>query len=299
MLELKIPATSANIGSGFDSLGLALDLYNYVWMEEHDGLIIQSMDDIVIPTDESNLIYDTARRLYAECGRAFPGLRITQKNDIPLTRGLGSSSACIIAGLLGANTLMGGPIPQDEIIHYACVLEGHPDNVAPALLGGLVTSALEGKRVYYVKQEIHTGVKFAAFIPNFELSTKKARAALPEMVSHKDAVFNLSRAALASVSLYSGNLQNLRVAVDDRLHQPYRLGLIPGADKVFDLAYELGAYGVYVSGAGPTIMAIVDSADDLFEQRAAALLKERGLDSYRLRIHHVDNTGATVRHIGI
>ena len=89
MLELKIPATSANIGSGFDSLGLALDLYNYVWMEEHDGLIIQSMDDIVIPTDESNLIYDTARRLYAECGRAFPGLRITQKNDIPLTRGLG------------------------------------------------------------------------------------------------------------------------------------------------------------------------------------------------------------------
>ena len=99
-------------------------------MEEHDGLIIQSMDDIVIPTDESNLIYDTARRLYAECGRAFPGLRITQKNDIPLTRGLGSSSACIIAGLLGANTLMGGPIPQDEIIHYACVLEGHPDNVA-------------------------------------------------------------------------------------------------------------------------------------------------------------------------
>lgn len=299
MLELKIPATSANLGSGFDSLGLALDLYNYVWMEEYDGLIIQSMDDIAVPTDESNLIYDTARRLYAECGRPFPGLRITQKNDIPLTRGLGSSSACIIAGLLGANTLMGAPIPEDEIIHTACVLEGHPDNVAPALLGGLVTSALEGEKVYYVKQEIHTGVKFAAFIPDFELSTQKARAALPKMVSHKDAVFNLSRAALASVSLYSGNLQNLRVAVDDRLHQPYRLGLIPGADKVFDLAYELGAYGVYVSGAGPTIMAIVDSGDDAFEQRAVAFLKERKLDGYSLRIHHVDNTGASVQQIGI
>lgn len=299
MFELKIPATSANIGSGFDALGLALDLYNYVWMEEHDGPIIQSMDDVAVPCDETNLIYSTAKQLYAECGKPFRGLRITQKNDIPLTRGLGSSSACIIAGLLGANALMGGPIPDDELIHYAAAIEGHPDNVAPALLGGLVTSAIEGGKVYYVKQEIHTGVKFAAFIPDFELPTKKAREALPKGVSHSDAVFNLSRAALASVSLYSGKLENLKVALDDRLHQPFRLPLIPGAEKVFDLAYSLGAYGVYISGAGPTIMAVIDSSDEEFEKAAEEGLLEKGLTGYSLRVHHVDNTGATYRQIGI
>ncbi len=293
MVKVKIPATSANLGSGFDSLGLAVSLYNYVFMDEYDGVSINSMDGVPIPQDETNLVYKTARELYEICGRPFYGLRIHQENNIPMARGLGSSSACIIGGLLGANQLMGCPLSRNEIVNIAAHMEGHPDNSTPALVGGLVTAVLdESKQVYYVKQEIKNDLKFATFIPDFELKTLVARAALPKTVDHRDGVFNLSRAALMSVSLYSGNYQNLRVAADDRLQQPYRLGLIKGAQQVFDLSYKLGAYAAYISGAGSTLMAIVDEKNADFEQKALQSLKELGFGSWRLKMLSIDNVGA-------
>ncbi|HEX2938279.1 MAG TPA: homoserine kinase [Ruminiclostridium sp.] len=196
MIKIQVPATSANLGSGFDSLGIALKMYNRVMMEEFDGVDIKTSDGSDVPRDETNLIYTSAKFLYDLCGRPFHGLRLIQENNIPMTRGLGSSSACIVAGLVGANTILKNPLSKDDLVNLAARLEGHPDNSTPAILGGLVTSVFDGNRVYSVKVPISGRLKFAAFIPNFELKTEVARAALPESVPHKDAVYNLSRAAL-------------------------------------------------------------------------------------------------------
>lgn len=291
MIKIQIPATSANLGAGFDALGLALNYYNYVQMEEYDGVDISSLDGVEVPCDEKNLIYKSAKSLYEICGKQFTGLRIIQENNIPMTRGLGSSSACIIAGLVGANTLMGNPLTLDDMVNLSAQIEGHPDNTAPALLGGIVTAVFDGKCVHWVKQEVLTTLKFVVAIPDFELSTELARDCLPKEIAHKDAVYNLSRAALFSSSLLTGKYENLRTAVDDRLHQPYRMELIPHAKFVFDLAYTLGAYAVYISGAGPSIMSIVDENNEYFLGKLRFALDKHGLNNWNVRMLEIDNKG--------
>ena len=263
-------------------------------MEEQDGISIEAIDRVPIPTGEDNLVCRAARELYAICGVPFRGLRILQENNIPLARGLGSSSACIIGGLFGANALLGNPLPRDAILNLAAVMEGHPDNSTPAILGGLVTAVIDGEKVYYVKQEISGHLRFVTFIPDFELKTELARSVLPHEIPRQDGVFNLSRAALMSVSLYSGNYQNLRVAAQDRLHQPYRLELIPHAQEIFDLCYSLGAYSVYISGAGSTIMAIVDERNQLFFDQARQSVEQMGLTGWQLKQLTIDNRGTLV-----
>ncbi|MCB6615140.1 homoserine kinase [Ruminococcus sp. 210702-SL.1.03] len=291
MIKIRIPATSANLGAGFDALGLALSFYNYVEMEESDRVEISSADDIAVPTDESNLIYVSAKDLFEVCGKKLEGLKLRQTNNIPMARGLGSSSACIVAGLVGANTLLGNPLTTDDLVDLAAQIEGHPDNTAPALLGGIVTAVFDGRKVHWVKQEVFTKLKFAALIPDFELKTEKARACLPKEVSHKDAVYNLSRAALFSASLLTGKFENLRTAVHDKLHQPYRMELIPNCREVFDIAYTHGAYGVFISGAGPTIMAIADESNEFFEGKMKFSLENAGLTGWQVREFHIDNEG--------
>ncbi len=291
MIKIQIPATSANLGAGFDALGLALNYYNYVQMEEYDGVDISSLDGVEVPCDEKNLIYKSAKSLYEICGKQFTGLRIIQENNIPMTRGLGSSSACIIAGLVGANTLMGNPLTLDDMVNLSAQIEGHPDNTAPALLGGIVTAVFDGKCVHWVKQEVLTTLKFVVAIPDFELSTELARDCLPKEIAHKDAVYNLSRAALFSSSLLTGKYENLRTAVEDRLHQPYRMELIPHAKFVFDLSYTLGAYAVYISGAGPSIMSIVDENNEYFLGKLRFALDKHGLNNWNVRMLEIDNKG--------
>lgn len=294
MIKIQIPATSANLGAGFDALGLALDYYNYVNMEEADGIFIESLDGISVPCDASNLVYDSAHILYDICGRKLPGMKIQQVNNIPMARGLGSSSACIIAGLVGANRLLGEPMGFDDLVDLSAQIEGHPDNTAPALLGGIVTAVFDGKRVHWVKQEVFTTLKFVAVIPDFELKTEKARACLPAEVSHKDAVYNLSRAALFSASLLTGKYENLRTAVNDRLHQPYRMELIDHAQEVIDTAYSLGAYALYLSGAGPTLMAVVDGENEFFCGKLRFALDRMGLEAWDVRELHIDNDGTKI-----
>lgn len=295
MIRIQVPATSANLGSGFDSLGIALTLYNQVWMEEEDGISILSRDGLEVPTGEDNLIYWAAKQLYDECGAHLPGLRIEQESEIPMTRGLGSSSACIVAGLLGANRLLGNPFDQHEIVNLANRLEGHPDNTTPAVLGGLVASAVENRRVYSVSVPVAPKIRFAVLIPPFELKTEIARGVLPQEVTRQNAVYNLSRSALITASLFSGSLENLRVAVQDTLHQPYRAHFIPGMEQVFRLSYELGSYGTYISGAGPSIIAIIgeDVACD-FETYAIDRLEEKGISGWQLKILKSDSHGAAV-----
>ncbi len=291
MIKIQIPATSANLGAGFDALGLALNYYNYVQMEEYDGVDISSLDGVKVPCDEKNLIYKSAKSLYEICGKQFVGLKIIQENNIPMTRGLGSSSACIIAGLVGANTLMGNPLTLDDMVNLSAQIEGHPDNTAPALLGGIVTAVFDGKCVHWVKQEVLTTLKFVVAIPDFELCTELARDCLPKEIAHKDAVYNLSRAALFSSSLLTGKYENLRTAVEDRLHQPYRMELIPHAKFVFDLAYTLGAYAVYISGAGPSIMSIVDENNEYFLGKLRFALDKHGLNNWNVKMLEIDNKG--------
>ena len=292
MIEVKIPATSANLGSGFDALGLALTMYNKVYMEEWEGADIASLDGVAVPAGTDNLIYATAERLYQICGRPFRGLRIRQVSDIPMARGLGSSSACLVGGLLGANALLGDPLGSEDLLNLAAALEGHPDNVAPAILGGLVTCAMEEGKVFSVSVPVAPNVHFAALIPETPLPTSQARSVLPESVSRADAVYNLSRAALMTSSLFSGSLGNLKVATGDRLHQPYRMGLIKGSDTAFRVARELGAYGVYISGAGSTIMAIIDKDNADFAERARHQLMINGVFGWTVRLLESDAIGA-------
>jgi len=293
VLTIKIPATSANVGSGFDSLGLAVTLYNEIHLEEYDGLSIRALDGVNIPLDETNLVYTTIKSMFELCGKPFYGVRFGQLNNIPLSRGLGSSSACIIGGLLAANHLMNSPFNKREIINIAASIEGHPDNTTPALLGGFVASVFDGKEVHFVRQELHVGIKFAALIPPTELETTIARGVLPKRISHKDAVYNLSRSALMSASLATGSYHNLRCAAGDRLHQDYRLPMIPGAERVMRMLDDEGVYCSYVSGAGSTIMAMVPGAEgNSFYSRFRPKMDEEGYEDWKLLMLDADNTGA-------
>ena len=187
-IKVSVPATSANIGSGFDALGLAVTLYNTVTFEDSEVLDISSADGTRIPRGESNLVYRSAKGLFEKVGKQIPPLKITQTNPIPMARGLGSSSACIIAGLLGANRMLGDVLNTQELLTLATSIEGHPDNVAPALLGGLTSSVFEEGKVYSVKRDVDETLCFAAIVPDYKLLTEAARAALPKEVSHTDAV---------------------------------------------------------------------------------------------------------------
>lgn len=295
MIRVTVPATSANVGAGFDSLGLAVSLYNTVQFEQSDRLEILSADGSIIPRGPSNLVYRSVKTVFDQLDKPLPGLRITQTNAIPMARGLGSSSACIVAGILGANAMLGGPMTPRQMLTLATAIEGHPDNVAPAMLGGFVASAYDEGQVYSVKKKISPDLAFAAFIPNFKLLTEKARAALPQQVAHKDAVYNLSRAALATAAFCDGEYELLRVATKDALHQQYRLPLVPGGEEIFELAAELGAYAVYLSGAGSTILAVVHREnEDFFAKAEEAMAAEERLLAFSLRRLLADNTGAVV-----
>lgn len=297
MISVHVPATSANVGSGFDTVGLALGMGNTVVMEEMDGCDIAPLDGVPVPAGEDNLVFSSARLLYNHCGRPFTGLRLRQTSPIPTTRGLGSSSACIVAGLIGANALLKNPCTREELLTIAAGLEGHSDNVAPAMLGGLVASCIEDGRVYSVKKELSPMVEFGLFVPDFELSTTKARAALPKTVPFASAVYNLSRAPLLQAALCEGRLDLLGVATGDALHQHCRLPLIPGGEKVFTLARQAGALAVFISGAGPAILAVVESHRDSFWQKAeeglaAERAEGKAAGGFRLVRLKGDNTGA-------
>ncbi len=259
-IKVSVPATSANIGSGFDALGLAVTLYNTVTFEESDHLDISAADGTRIPRGESNLVYRSAKGLFDKVGKTMPPLKLVQTNAIPMARGLGSSSACIIAGLLGANRMLGDVLNTQELLTLATSIEGHPDNVAPALLGGLTSSVFEDGVVYSVKRDVDESLCFAAIVPDYKLLTEAARAALPKEVTHKDAVYNLSRAALIPAAFCEGRHDLLAIATEDKLHQPYRMPLMPGSKEVFDMARLCGAKAVYVSGAGSTVMAVAEKA---------------------------------------
>lgn len=294
MVKVRVPATSANMGPGFDSLGLALGLYNYVTAEEIEkGLEINILDESsrFLPKDERNLIYRCMCRVFDKVGYTPSGLRLTLQNNVPVTRGLGSSSAGIVGGLLAANLLSGEKLTRDELLDMAVEIEGHADNVAPAILGGFTVSVFQKGRLSYVQHNLNDDLRFAAFIPGFPVATRKARAVLPRVVPHKDAVYNTGHSALLAASLISGKYENIRPAIGDRLHQGYRKPLVPEMDEIFDLCYRSGALGVYLSGAGPTVMAIIRAENRDFLPTVSRVLNKK-MKNWRLEVLKPDNMGA-------
>lgn len=294
MIKVRVPATSANMGPGFDSLGVALKLYNYVYAEEiEDGLVIDIDDSTgaILPKDARNLVYRSMRSVYEMCGKKVPGLHIVLENNVPVTRGLGSSSAGIVGGLTAANILAGSPLSREEILEAAARAEGHADNVTPAVMGGFTVNVCSRRKISYVRHELRDDLRFAAIIPDFRLATKKARAILPNFVSHRDAVYNAGHSALLTASLISGDYENIRCAVGDRLHQSYRKRLIPHMDEIFRMCYRNGAYGVYLSGAGPTITAIIDKSNKNFNAAVSGELN-RKTKKWHVEIYEPDNDGA-------
>ncbi|MBH5317141.1 homoserine kinase [Paenibacillus sp. GSMTC-2017] len=261
---VKVPASTANLGPGFDSLGMALSLFAWIEMEKSDTgnttfqLHGDGMDGL--PTDKSNLIYKVAQLVFSEAEVEVPDLHISMYSEIPLTRGLGSSASAIIGALVAANALIGSPLSDDKLFQMATALEGHPDNVGASLFGGIVVSAWDGSEAQHVRIEPQESLETLVAIPAFQLSTEKARHALPTQISMADAVYNVGRTSLLVAALASGELGLIRHAMKDRLHQPYRAALIPGMTEILERATDFGALGAALSGAGPTLIAFVDAA---------------------------------------
>ncbi len=258
---VRVPASSANLGPGFDTIGIALEMYLWVEMEPAEKTEINFVGDRLqgLPTDKTNLIFQVAQQIFQVAGVEIPELKISVCSEIPLTRGLGSSASAIVAGMVAANALLGEKaLPKLEIFRLATALEDHPDNVGPSIFGGIIVAAWDGSEVHHIQLNVPSDLKVLAVVPHFQLATEVARNILPIQYSRKDAVYNISHASLLATALATGDLDKLKYAMRDRLHEPYRERIIPGLYPVKFDATDHGALGVALSGAGPTILAFAD-----------------------------------------
>lgn len=294
-VRITVPATSANLGPGFDCLGLALDLRNefiaarsgpiipFAGHKTHYTVRVTGVDAGKVPANRRNLMVSAIEAVFASVGRRPAAVTLRINNCIPVGSGLGSSSSAIIAGLVTGNALIDGCLSPDELLRMAVAMEGHPDNVAPAMLGGLVLGVLPdadyGPAELVVRRMEPPPWTAVIVLPDFYLPTRKARAVLPPGLSRGDAIFNTSRFGLLLHALTSGDSTHLRTAMADRLHQPHRLAIIPGALAAYDAAYEAGAAGVALSGAGPSLLAFTTSAGENEGQAMAAAFAAAGLNS--------------------
>ena len=272
-ISVYVPATSANLGPGFDCMGIALDLWNEIHASPAASttLSIDGFGEDFLPRNESNLIISAMRLVFERFGQSLPPLAIHMVNRIPIAAGLGSSAAALVGGLLIANHLLDEPLNSAQILRMAVADEGHPDNVAPAFLGGAVLAYLHPEGVTHVNLPIRDNFNFVAVTPEFPLLTETARGVLPDKVDRSDAIFNVAHASFLTAALTTGNIPLLRKSLQDRLHQDARKALIPGFDEVVEAAHKAGAIGTVLSGAGPTLLSIVDSGP-LAEEVAGAMV---------------------------
>ncbi|MBP5973932.1 homoserine kinase [Brasilonema sp. CT11] len=309
-VSITVPGTTANLGPGFDCIGAALTLYNEFKFSRLDIPSSQGKVKITVTgaeaervvTDESNLLYQAFVKFYQHTEQTRPPVDIEIRLGVPLARGLGSSATAIVGGLVGANLLAGEPLRQLEVMELAIALEGHPDNVVPALLGGCRLAATGVRNEPPSRQERQEWevcevpwceeIVPVVAIPDFELSTKQARQVLPTEVSRADAIFNAAHLGLLLRGLETGRGDWLKAALQDKLHQPYRKALIRGYDAVYSAAVEAGAYGMVISGAGPTLLALTDKAhSQAVAQAMTAAWMEEGIKP-EVRSLCVDTQGA-------
>jgi len=286
-VKVRVPATTANLGPGFDVLALALRLYNTVEMEVGKDKTRKKLQiDIVgegeeeLPRDSSNIVYRAAKFVFDRLRFAPGALRIRLNNRIPLASGLGSSAAARIGGLVGANRLCGERLTDEEILNLAVEIEGHPDNVAAAMMGGLVVCCIssakgrKGREIEVVKFNPPENLSCVVCIPAFQVLTSRAREILPRTVKFEQAVFTSSRAALLLAALIKRRYELLGMAMEDRLHQPYRKKLVKGMEEVFEKALRAGALGVSLSGAGPSILAFTPSSEPSLSERVGKAMRQ-------------------------
>lgn len=288
-VTVRVPATTANLAAGFDTLGCALSLYNTLRFEESDTLSFSGCDAAYQNSD--NLAYQGFAAVYGHIGKPAPGVHIGIQAEIPVSRGLGSSAALLAAGALAANRLSGAGLSPDTLIALTTRIEGHPDNLAPAFLGRLTASMMEDGQVFSVRYTPHPDLRFVVLSPDFPLSTHAARAVLPREVPHADAVYNCSRLAVLLRSLENGDMDAIAASLKDRLHQPYRFKLIDEYEDIRSLAARNGCGALCISGAGPTLLCLTRDASfaDRMRQGCSALRHR-----WDIRDLKVDFSGAVI-----
>ncbi|OGY82969.1 MAG: homoserine kinase [Candidatus Kerfeldbacteria bacterium RIFCSPLOWO2_02_FULL_42_19] len=297
-VKVRVPATAANLGAGFNCLGLALELYNAFEVTEcRAGIKIEitGKEKDALPKDKTNLFLQAADRVFKKCGYAPKGLRIKINSCIPIARGLGSSAAAIVAGAVAANELCQKKLSQDDLMQLCADLEGHPDNITAAFLGGLTICGYEDGKLIYTNVFVRYGLRAIIAVPqNLKVKTKDAVAVLPKRVPFADAVFNLSRVAFFINGMMTDELEIMGLGMDDRLHQSYRKRLIPGLEDVFRTAKGAGAHGVALSGAGPSVVAITNRFPDPIGEAMKKAFAVKGIKA-EIMILDADNEGVTVK----
>ena len=294
IVKVRIPATSANMGPGFDCLGMALDIWNTVELETGEcGFEITGEGSDQLPKDQSNMVYQGVARVFQELERTAPPFRIVCHNEIPLMRGLGSSSAALVGGLIAGNSVCGNPLALSELVDIAASVEGHPDNVVPALLGGCQVAVSHEGSVVAASVPVPDDLAAVLFVPSVPMPTEQARAILEPNVTRADAVFNIGRVALLVQALATCDLTGLAVATDDRLHQPARQTMFPAMRNLFRAALGAGALGVFLSGAGPTVLALARGREFTIGYEMADAAAKSGLDG-QVKITRPSKQGAHV-----
>ncbi len=294
---LQLPGSTSNLGPGFDALGLALTIYNRVKIRTRSDtrltLSIEGEGKGSLPEDHRNLFFQSAKSAASKIGKSLPGLDVVMENNVPLARGLGSSSTVIVAGIMAANHLLGDSLSKAEVLDFANEQEGHPDNVSPCVYGGLTVSSICEGSVSCIRAQTPSELRAVVAIPDFEMQTKAARAAIPSEIPLHDATFNISRACLVTSALLTGNLSALRHGMQDRVHQPYRSPLIPGFDRVIEAALSAGALGGALSGAGPSLLAFATDHTDEIGRKMMEAWQAEGIQA-RAEILNIDPNGATL-----
>lgn len=305
-VTVKVPATTANLGPCFDCLGMALPIYNEITIEETvmpgSGIEIEIFNDkdgsenLFIPTDENNIVYKAVELLYNSIGQVPSELKITIKSSIPIARGLGSSASVIVGGLIAANELLGKPADTDAILSIASEVEGHPDNIVPAVLGGLVLSSIENDgSIVYRKIEWPKEWKLMVAIPDYELATNISRSVLPQEVSIKDAAFNLKRSAMLIEAIKEKDVKLMKFALQDKIHQPYREKLVPGLSEIIEqLKNEEKVLGCVLSGAGPSVLIILeDSVKEQIKQKVSEIWNNQNVN-VDIKTYDIEEKGAQI-----
>ena len=257
--SVRVPASSANLGPGFDILAIAVGLYLEVEVEPAEG------EPVVVDGPDlrggGDLVLDGLRRVASAAGRPCPGCRLWVRSDIPVARGLGSSAAALVAGMVAGNRLLGDPLDREALLRLACEAEGHGDNVAAALFGGVALAVPTASGWLYRPLTLAQPLRAVVFVPERTALTREARAVVPESMPRADAVANAARCALLVLALVEGRFEHLAEAMDDRLHQPYRARIFPYLPHLIAAARAAGAYGASLSGAGPSVLALADPSD--------------------------------------
>ena len=278
-VTVRAPATSANMGPGFDCLGIALDIWNTVTVEVGDsGFEISGQGEDELPRDESNLVFQSIARIFEECDRAMPQMSVCCHNDIPTTRGLGSSSAALVSGLTVGNELCGGQLDRDDLLQIAASIEGHPDNVAPAIFGGMQVAVSHNDRIVAAPVPVPETLSTVLYVPNVPMPTEEARGLLGSDVPRSDAVFNIGRAALLVRAMATGDLEGLDIATDDLLHQPARQTFFFPMKNIIRAGLGAGALGAFLSGAGSTVLALATEKEFTIGYEMADAAVKSGLD---------------------